>query len=268
LAEQVVFEGRWAERKKARSGRFIYFILGIIAAVIAGELAFQFLIAPNMKVDKIVFDSNVPLRREELLAAAGLNGTLFYFKIDIEAVQKGLEALPAVKSASVEKSFPGSLRIVARGREPVAVAYAETETGMLPLAFDEDGVIFLAGANVPETNLPVLSGLRFENPGLGTRLPPMLKPFLQDILNLRKGSPALFAAFSEMRVVPRGAEHFEILLYPEYYRAPLRIEGELDAERCKMFLIVLDALLRDGTLDTLAEIDCRTGDMVYRLKES
>ncbi|MDR2589221.1 MAG: FtsQ-type POTRA domain-containing protein [Spirochaetales bacterium] len=269
MADQVVFEGRWnaGARPPARNGRSLVIVFCGVILLIMGELVFQFGIAPNMRIESIVFDNTVPVPREQLLVAAGLHGKPYYFKLNLEEIKNGLEGLPPVKSAFVQKVFPDSLRIVTRGREPLATAFAETEGGILPLAFDEEGVVFLSGKDVPEQGLPVFSGLRFEGPQHGTRLPAMLKPFLQDLHKLRKSSPALFSAFSEMRVVPRGAEHFEIILYPVYYRVPVRIEGELEAERCKVILIVLDALLRDGTLDKMAEIDFRTNDIIYRLKE-
>jgi hypothetical protein len=55
-------------------------------------------------------------------------------------------------------------------------------------------------------------------------------------------------------------------VYPVYYRVPVRIEGELSGERCKIILMVMDALRLDGTLDNLEEIDFRTEDIIYRYK--
>jgi cell division protein FtsQ len=185
----------------------------------------------------------------------------------VDEVKSRLEALPSVKSAWVRKVFPASLRIVTRSRQPVAVAFAETPSGAVPLAFDEDGVVFLSGKDVPETDLPVLSGIRFEDFHAGVRLPEMLKPFLTRLMKMEKTSPVILSAFSEMKIVRKGNEQFEFILYPLYHRVPVRMEGELDAQRCKMVLIVLDALEKEGMLNRVDEIDFRTEDIIYRFKE-
>ncbi|MDR3200124.1 MAG: FtsQ-type POTRA domain-containing protein [Spirochaetales bacterium] len=262
-----VAASRDVTQRKARQNRIIFIALGIILTVLIGESIFQFLLAPNMRIENIIIDNEAPpLRRDDLLSAAGLQGQHYYFRIDVEAIRSRIEALPAVKSAWVQKIFPASLRIVTRGRQPLAFAFADGE-GTVPLVFDEEGVVFLAGNDVPEAGLPVLSGIRFEGFRVGMRLPDMLKPFLTDIMKLQKTSPSLLSAFSEMKIVRKGDEQFEVVLYPVYHRVPVRIEGTLSAERCKAILVVLDALGQEGMLNSLEELDFRTEDIIYRFKE-
>jgi cell division protein FtsQ len=86
-------------------------------------------------------------------------------------------------------------------------------------------------------------------------------------MKLRKSSPDLLAAFSEMKIVPGGNGQFDFVMYPLYHRVPVRMEGYLDSQRCRMILIVLDALRKEGMLDRLEELDFRTDDIIYRLKE-
>jgi cell division protein FtsQ len=264
----IAAEGRFSGgRRKARRSRMVFIMLGIVITFILCEVVFHFVLAPNMRIENIIIDNDAPVRREELLSAAGLRGQHYYFRIDVGAIKSRLEALPAVKNAWVQKVFPASLRIVTHSRQPVAIAFAETPEGTVPLAFDEDGVVFLSGQDVPETDLPVLSGIRFEDYRAGVRLPEMLKPFLVCLMKLEKSSPVLLSAFSEMKIVRKGNEQFEFVLYPLYHRVPVRMEGELDAQRCKMVLIVLDALEKEGLLGRVDEIDFRTEDIIYRFKE-
>jgi len=259
--------GSFSERRKARPSRLLLITLGLVFVVLIGEGIFQFILAPNMRIESIVIDSDTNLSRGDILSAAGLTGQLYYFRIDTGKIKASLEELPAVKSARVEKIFPGSLRIYLNSRRPVALAFVENSAGNLPVAFDEEGVVFLEGAGVPETGLPVVSGIRFENFRPGLRLPGMLAPFLGDLARLQKNSPVVLAAFSELRIVRKGDEQFEYVAYPVYYRVPVRMEGELSAQRCKTVLIVLDALSKEGILGRVEEIDFRTEDIVYRMKE-
>jgi cell division protein FtsQ len=258
---------RFSGTKTKRRGRFVFAALGIVFTVILGECIFQFALAPNMRIENIIIDNNAPLRRDELLSAAGLHGQHYYFRVEVDLIKSRLEALPPVKSAWVRKVFPSSLHIVTRGREPLAIAFAEDASGSVPVAFDEEGVVFLTGRDVPDLGLPVLSGIRFEDFRPGLRLPDMLAPLLADIMKLGKNSSALLSAFSEIRIIRKGGEQFEYILYPVYHRVPVRMEGELTAERCQAVLIVLDTLGKERLLGRVEEIDLRTEDIIYRLKE-
>jgi cell division protein FtsQ len=258
---------RFADRKAKRHSRFVFAALGIVFTVILGECIFQFVLAPNMRIENIIIDNSAPLRRDELLSAAGLQGRHYYFRVDVDLVKSRLEALPVVKSAWVQKIFPTSLRIVTRGREPLALALAENASGSVPVVFDGEGVVFLTDKDVADVNLPVLSGIRFEDFRPGLRLPDMLKPLLADIMKLGKNSSAVLSAFSEIRIIRKGEEQFEYILYPVYHRVPVRMEGELTVQRCQAVLIVLDTLGKERLLGRMEEIDFRTEDIIYRLKE-
>jgi len=267
MADQIFFEERWCERPRPRSNRFLLMIIGVVLVVLIGEGIFQFVLAPNMRIRTIVVDNDLLLGREDLLSIAGLDAQPYYFSLDVDTVRRNLEAWPAVKSAFVEKVFPDSLRIITRGRQAVAVALAETGGGTVVLAVDEEGVVFETGPEVAALGLPVVSGIRFEGIRAGMRLPSMLKSLLEDLKALRGASPALFGSFSELRIVKKGDEHFEVILYPVHHRVPVRFEGHLTEERSKMILMVLDVMGREGLLDKVEEIDFRTGDIVYRFKE-
>jgi cell division protein FtsQ len=258
---------RFAGRKAKRPNRFLLAALGIVCTVILGECIFQFALAPNMRIRNIIVENGAPVSRQELLSAAGLQGRLYYFRVDADLVKARLEALPAVKSAWVQKVFPASLRIVTHGRRPLVLALAHEPGSSVPVAFDEEGVAFLAGGDVPRASLPVLSGIRFEGLHPGLRLPDMLKSLLADIMKLEKSSPEVLAAFSEIKIVRKGEEQFEYVLYPVYHRVPVRMEGELTAEGCRAVLIILDTLRQERLLGRVEEIDFRTEDIIYRLKE-
>jgi cell division protein FtsQ len=265
MADQIVNENRWCE--KPRPSRMPALIIGTILLILAGEGLFQFVLAPNMRIGKIIVENELQLSREQLLSIAGVEAEPYYFDLNVETVKKNLEAWPAVKSAYVRKIFPDSLRIIAQARKPLAVAFAESGGATLPLAFDEEGVVFQSGADVSVSGLPVVSGIRFEGIKAGMRLPAMLGSLFQDLKTLKSSSPAILGGFSEFRIVKKGEEHFEILLYPVHHRVPVRIEGSLTEERCKMILLVLDVMNRESLLEKVEELDFRTGDIIYRMKK-
>ena len=257
---------RFTNKKKTPPSRLLLVALGVVFTIILGQCIFQFFLAPNMRIENIIIDNDTILHRGELLFSAGLSGQHYYFRIDTEAIKFRLESLPAVRDARVERVFPDSLRIAVTGRRPVAFAFAQNAAGELPVAFDDEGVIFLEGPDVPETGLPVISGIRFESFRTGLRLPDMLLPLLSDLELLHRTSPAVLSAFSEIRIIRKGNDQFEYVVYPVYYRVPVRMEGELSAQRCTTALIVLDALSQEGLLGRIEEIDFRTEEIIYRMR--
>jgi cell division protein FtsQ len=234
---------------------------------LAGEGVFHFLVVPNLRIEKISLDNDLSLGQDEILRIAGIESPPFYFSLDVDAVRRNLESWHSIKSAYVEKVFPDSLRIIVRSRRPLAVAFAEAAESTLPLSFDEDGIVFQSGKEVADLNLPVISGIRFEGIKAGMRLPAMLNSFFKDLRDLQNSHPAVFGSFSEFRIVKKGDGFFEVLLYPVHHSVPVRIEAGLSAERGKMILMVLDVMNKEGILDKVEEIDFRTGDIIYRLKE-
>ena len=267
MADNILYEGRVLEKRGRWAGRLPGLIIGLVLAVLAGQGVFHLLLAPKLRISRIIVEGELPLDRGRLLSIAGLEGRPQFVAVREETVRRNLEAWPGIKSAVVEKSFPDSLRIRAQARRPLAVAFAETGKGTLPLAFDEEGVVFSIGAAAADPALPVLSGIRFEGVRAGVRLPGMLEGLLRDLHALRTGAPAVFGSFSELRIVRKGEEAFEILLYPVHFRTPIRMEGALTEERCKMALMVLDVMSRENLLDKLEEIDFRTGDIIYRIRK-
>ncbi len=267
MADNILYEGRLCEKRVRKPSRVPALILALIVIVLAGEAFFQFVLAPNLKIGRIFVDSELPLDRNQLLSIAGLEAEPYFFTVNTETARKNLEAWPAVKSAVVEKVFPDSLRIVARARRPLAVAFAESGGATLPVAFDEDGVVFQGGADAAGLGLPVVSGIRFEGIKAGMRLPAMLEGLLRDMQTLKSSSPAVFGSFSELKIVRKGEENFEVVLFPVHYRVPVRMEGSLTEERCKMALMVLDVMHRENLLDKVEEIDFRTGDIIYRMRK-
>jgi len=268
MADHVIFaETRWVPGRKPNSGKLVFVLVGIVVLVLAGEAAFQFLVAPNLRIDTIRIDDGSAFAKEDILRMAGIEGPIYYFLVNADSMRKTLESSPAVKQAFVEKVFPDTLKIRLVPRAPLAVAIAEVGDSVLPLTFDEDGVVFATGGEVADWTLPVVSGIRFEGIKPGMKLPTMLGTFLRDLKDLKNSNPALFGCFSEYRIVKKGEGHFEVLLYPMQHKVPVRIESGLATDKAKMILMVLDVMDKERLLDKVEEIDFRTGDIVYRLKE-
>lgn len=257
---------RVTHRRRGVGGK----VLGIAAAVIACafllELVFQLVIGPAVSVKRVVVESDLRYSHAEIVSLAGLSGNESYFGIDPAAIVSRLEAHPSVRSARLEKAFPDTVKLTVSGRRPLGMLMVQTSGGDVPAVFDEEGVVFRAGSSIETWDLPVFSGVRFEDFRVGARLPAEFSELLTELKRIQLESPALFDSISELRVQPGAGRSFDVVVYTVRYRTPVRVGSRVNEEQLRYVLVVLDLLHRQGRAAEIVELDFRTADIVYRTR--
>ena len=253
--------------KRFNPAKLLVIVNILLAAVLVGEIVFHLFIAPNLIIRKIIVESEIQLSDKEILDIAGISGKEYYFSLDGALIQKNLEAYPLIRKVHIEKVFPDSLKVVLYARKPVALAFVQIAGATVPALIDEEGVVYRVGRDSGNYDFPIISGIRFEDARAGMRLPERFVPFLKELAELRESSPALFSLISELRIVARTGNDFEVLLYPVDHRIPVRIGPEINDKLCKYIVMVLDVIDKEGIISNMNEIDFRTGEVVYRTRE-
>ena len=243
-------------------GLAILLSVALIVYVIAVTVAL-----PYMGVSRVVVQADFEMNREALLELAGLSGAPFLFSVRPDEVAARLESHPMIRSAAVERAFPDTVRLELLRRRPLAVALVEHDGMSRPFVVDETGTLFDGGAHLASYDLPVLSGIRFEGDVVGGKLPEEICAFLTQLYDVRLSSPEIFASLAELRFEVRGGGDYDVLLFTESCRVPVRLDLHIDREVGKYALMVLDVLAQQGIADDVAEVDFRSGEIVYRLKE-
>ncbi len=242
-------------------------IIGLVLTVItiaAGELTFQHVIAPNLAISTVRVDGDVVLSREQLLEATGLSGRVLYMHVDTREIEHRLSSIPAVRNAHVTRVFPDTLIIDLQGRTPLFVVDVATETGVIPVAGDQDGVLF-RDAHAGDLTLPIISGIQFRNFSFGDALPEEINVLFQDLTVLRREHPDLFNLISEIRLVPVG-RRFETVLYPLNAAIPVRLDARARPETYEQALRIISYVRAEYGEENVAEIDLRGRDVVYTLR--
>lgn len=244
--------------------RIVTALLVAAAAVVAGEVTFQTLLAPNLAINSVHLTGDPVVSEGELADIAGLGGTLLYFHVDSTAIERRLEAVAEVKSASVTTQFPDTLHIDLNARAPLAVTTLSVDGSTRAALIDNEGVVFRTGLRSSEHDLPVISGLHLERFEPGDALPRELLPLFEDLHVLRNDKPELFAAISELKIV-RSGSRYETVLYPVSQAVPIRLPARARAEQYESAFHAIDILSRRGELGEVEEIDLRSGDLVYTM---
>ncbi|MBU8913157.1 MAG: FtsQ-type POTRA domain-containing protein [Spirochaetales bacterium] len=238
----------------------------VLSIALVAELVYHLAIAPRLAISVIDIENGTVIPDQELLSIAGVHIGMMYFRVDVDELADRIQAVPAVRNATVDLVFPNRMKIRVTQRQPLACAVVDTDSGARTLVFDEEGVVFRIGHEPSAEMLPVVSGLRFPAAEIGLRLPDLLVGFLESLRTLRDEAPELYALFSEYRVVRKNESTFDVVLYPMHFSVPVRIGTRIDVGMVQYIVMMLDMLRREGRLENAAELDFRSGEGVLRAK--
>lgn len=277
MSEALIFD-KYGKYKRSRTSRkqiresvfnrALVILVIALCLILVGELVFHFVIAPRMTVRTVTIKRDSSLSKEEILAIAGIEEGVYYYNLDTVQIREDLEGLAQVREAVVEKVFPDALNITLYGRVPLAMFFFTTPEGAsIPLVIDDQGVVFEIGSGVSEWDLPVITGVKFQQLRVGMKLPERVRPILQDLRTLQNQEPDLFRLISELRLISKSTGVLEILLYPIQYPVRLRLSAGLDPAAMRNALIILDLLAGQEALRRVRELDMRSGEVVYRMEE-
>lgn len=246
--------------------RVLLGLLVTVGAVIAGEVTFQTLLAPNLAIRRVRVGGDSVLSEAEIADIAGLGGTMLYFHIDTEAIARRIERVPEIHSVRVAREFPDTLTIDMTARRPLATTTLTDEGRTVAAVIDREAVVFRTGLQSHEHDLPVISGLQLERFEAGDALPGELHTLFEELRGLRMNEPELYALISEIRIVRRSGR-YESIFYPVHARVPVRMPARVDPARYQSALEALEVLSQQGELANVRHIDLRGSDVVYTMRE-
>jgi cell division septal protein FtsQ len=226
---------------------------------------------PRMtKIETIRIGGLETLSENAILASVGDIGNESLFSLKLNELEKAIERNPRVAHAQVYRVLPSSLAIDIQERSAVASIVVASEQGTKLVLVDGEGIAFASidAEDSRNPELPVVSGIQFEQFSPGQRLPDLLHPLFEELATIKRESPELLRAFSEIRVERISGNSVELLLYPVHMKTAVRLPLKFDADALRNALVVLDILRSRGLGDQPSEIDFHSGTVVYQTKEA
>ena len=256
-------------KKRTINKKILLFVFLFLFGLVSMEVVFMLLIAPSFKVDKVQVyaPASVALSSSEIIELAGITGGESYFAIDAAEVEKRLLENNLIQGVKVEKQFPSAIKIIVEGREPFALAFMDVDGITVPVTLDREGVIFEIGEGVTDYELPVISGLTFQNLKLGTQLPSMFIPYLSRLSAVKQSSSSLFEQISEIKFVEKTEGTFDVVIYPVNSSIRIRTSSDITDKMLQQMFTVLDVMEENGIDKQTDELDFRGGKIVYKVKE-
>jgi cell division protein FtsQ len=152
VAVPAVTQKQFARRRfraRLRRSRPLLYGALVVVGVLVGTWLVYFSSAVAVRGVQVTGNSSIAAARIERLAQAPVGRPLA--RVDLAAIQARVEALPAVGSAEVSRSWPHTIKIAITERVPVAVV----DRGAGLQAIDASGVLFGHYAHRP-ASLPLV----------------------------------------------------------------------------------------------------------------
>lgn len=148
LAARDFARRRWLQRLR-RLRPLLYAVLVLLLAGIGTWLVF---FSSVVTVREVSVHGNRTISSVRVRAVAKAPMGTQLARVDLAAIKARVEAMPAVRSVSVSRSWPHTVAISVTERTPVAVV----DRGAGLQAVDEDGVLFGSYSRKPD-DLPLIS---------------------------------------------------------------------------------------------------------------
>lgn len=264
MSEAIIAEGGKLGHEADWKPYVLKVLGGILAFFLFAEFAFYAIIIPATTKINLTVRGSATIGIDELCTITGLSGNERWISFDTGAVASRLASNPLFEAVSVEKKFPDRVVITLTERVPVAVSFGTLDGRTVPVAIDKNGVVFRVGTIPAGMNLPLVTGLTFENPVAGMRLNPRLNSLLKDLSDIEAKNPVLLASVSEIKIVQKTYGGYDLVVYPVHTHVRVRTDKALNEDALQYMMLVLD-VVKDLALN-IDEIDTRAGTVSYHVK--
>lgn len=239
-------------------------LIVILVVFLVCEITFYVIVVPMTTRIHLSIRGTSNMGYDELCHIAGLSGMEKWMDFNSAETASRLAANPLFETVVVEKAFPDRVTISVKERVAVAVAFGTINGRTVPFEIDRNGVAFRIGALSATLNLPLITGLVFENPVPGMRLHASLTSLLEELSVLESKNPVLLSSISEIKIESKTYGGYDLVVYPVHTPIPVRTDKALNEDALQYMMLVLD-VVQDLSMD-ISEIDIRAGTVAYRVR--
>ncbi|MDT9594511.1 FtsQ-type POTRA domain-containing protein [Nocardioides zeae] len=145
---RVLFEQR---RRRGRWSRWRWALISVLVVALAGGLGWLVYFSSVLAVADVEVQGTSVLAVDEVRAVAGVPEGRPLARVDLDAIERRVESMSAVRDAEVSRAWPDGIRIEVDER--VAIAVVSTDDRFR--ALDAEGVTF-RDLDAPPDDLPLV----------------------------------------------------------------------------------------------------------------
>ena len=257
------YSGNRNSEKKDKTLVAVKIIVTVLAFCALLEFFFYKFIIPSTTSPLVSVTGLTETSPEEIVDLLRPMNAKNWFSFDVNAATGIIASESFVDSVSVRKAFPNKIYINIKEREAVAMAFIEKDERSVAVQIDKNGVFFpLKKRSEKSLSLPIISGLPVEYIGDGMRIPSRYRSLVEQMSKIKGMSQNYFAAISEICVVPKESDTYELVLIPVSSKIRVLTDRTLSEDALKYMMVVLDVV--NSIEPDVSEIDLRYGSVSYR----
>ena len=251
--------------KKDKKLAVLKIIAVIMVFLIACEAIFYFLISPSLTPVKVSVSGLHYISPREVTEKLATFSNATFLRFNEKEADAFLMELTGIESVEIEKHFPDRINIKINERIPVAQTLVTTDDETIAYQIDRNGVLWNSASMASfelTRQIPLISGIPFENLSDGSRLPLKYRSLIENIGAIRQLPQNYLAAISEIQVVPKEYGNYELVLYPVNSRIKVLCDRSLNENALKYMMVALDVVneIEPG----VKVVDLRYGSVSYR----
>ncbi len=258
-ADNVELDGR-----TRRKTIIIKCLIAVIVLALIIELVFYALILPSKSIALIKVSGCTDISSLEIKKIAGLTGKEKWMAINSSLISQRLISNPLISSVTVQKKFPDKVLINVVERKAVAIAFANINNKTIPMEIDKYGVVFRIGNIALGKNLPIITGLTFNNPVPGMKINSQLSSLFMQLELLKNKESLLLNEISEIKIKTKKYGGYELLIYPIKSKLSILTNKTLTEDSLRYMILLLDVVKDIGLDNEIVQIDIRGSNAVYK----
>lgn len=253
-----------AKKTKKTSTKILKILLCTLCLVLLINGFIYFVIVPSTADCTVIFSGLETLDAEELGRTLALYCGTNWLGFDTAVAAAHIASNSSVESISVQKRFPNRIFIDIKERLPVAITLSTLDSKTVPILIDKNGVLFDVNTENLASSFPLITGLEFGTFVDGMRLDSRFYPLIQEISAIQKTNPAYFSLISEIRILPKEYDNYELAIYPIHLKTRVLLDRKLNEKSLELMMIALD--VTNSINPGVPEVDLRYGPFSYKIE--
>ena len=250
-------------RKNKEKTKVLKLLLCLLGAVLLIEGIIYLVVIPCLNEVQVTFSGLKTLQASELGRTLSLRCGTQWIGFDIALAASQIASYGSVESVSVEKRFPNRIFVTVKERVPVAISFVQIEGKTVSVQIDKNGVLFKSNAASASSSVPLITGLELDSLGDGVRVNTKFRSLLEQIAEIQKTNAVYFSAISEIRVLPKEYDNYELTLYPLHSKTRVLTDRNLSEKTLQYMMVVLDVI--NSIEPDVNEVDLRYGSVSYKM---
>ena len=248
--------------KKVNKVNLIKILLVVLGIIIIAEALIYTILMPCLAPVKVTYSGLETFSAQQISNYLGITPKLTWIQFDSAKAATKLASNAVIENVVIEKHFPDQVLVNIVERKAAAVSLVNVNGKTVPIQIDKNGVIFAVDRGMPNSSVPLITGLNLETIAEGLRLNGRLRPLMEQIAEIQIANPDYFSVLSEIKVLAKDYGSYELEVYPIHSRVKVITDRILTLESLQQMMVILDVV--NSMKTNISVLDMRYGSISFR----